>query len=1068
MALEFDGNDQKVTNPTLLNVVPAAISISCWIKTGTENAGILIHKDNITDEDRFYLQVTGGIINFRTEENNNGFKHLFGEIAIDGDKWHNIMVIWDGGSGKRIFVDSVLDVIDGVETTLMRNGTASDFNIACSPVLGNYYDGLFSDVRVYNRNISLAEIKSIYYAQGADNIINGLLGRWLMNEKPDGTAAAGANVVIDISGNGNHGTPVNAPVYRAGTVRLIRPTLKSPLLNWTVPKALADPLAFTDTIVKKPSRLLADTLAFTDAIAKFTSKIPFTDNLAFTDVLSHVVIWGKALADSIGLTDSFIAKCKKVFADDLTFTDAIAKFTTKIPFTDSLALTDAIAKETKRLLTDGLALTDSLLGKIYKTRDIVYDIVSRSWLSAHSIKVILNLLRKFVYDATHETSKIQALGSISRMASKIVSGGTQVTLVNTAQYWNKFLSDKTNIRQTATLQLGVGVENTIARAGVARAGITVANLTTLKTGSVVSSGIFVPGAGQWFDVLTGWGDDPLFQGSYTTLAIRDKFAGLFEKTIGSQAAPVDFYSIAHNPADLAWHILVDYGGLDSTVSTANTDIDYTTWLSWWTDCDTVSLSLEARFNGQTVKQALQLVRDLSNSGIFVAGDGKLNFFRFKQAAAPSSPQHYTTRTMKDFSIRLDDSQILNYLRTFYDLEIADTIVTNGDMEAADSWTTAGANTNERSNDRAYRGTYSRKIITDKCFEGVYQNLTTVVGKRYSATARVYVTAGEAIIGIGPRSICGLAGGTVGAGGTLAANTVMFQPFQSGFSGDVDRIVAKIDPGVSPPYTVKLALYERTDSGEGDFLKATEEKEISVDEWASFEFTSPVTLVSGSWYQLAIWTPDFGVSMDIWSGGANRWHHTKDYNSWPSAVVGALAAPHGSRFWFAGQEAIALSAPADAAEWVELSFNFTATSTTSRLFLESNNADVSTFYVDEVVVREILDEEFAGSYLKEDPTSQGHYGTSDHVTDGTVVWHANSPSAIAYTDRRIEIHKDPLAVIAFTSFLMGFNNALGDIIQVTHSFHALDADYFRIYKILDINLAAATITFEAADFADITP
>ena len=43
-----------------------------------------------------------------------------------------------------------------------------------------------------------------------------------MNEKPDGSTATVASSVIDISGNGNHGTPANSPVYRAAPIKLIR------------------------------------------------------------------------------------------------------------------------------------------------------------------------------------------------------------------------------------------------------------------------------------------------------------------------------------------------------------------------------------------------------------------------------------------------------------------------------------------------------------------------------------------------------------------------------------------------------------------------------------------------------------------------------------------------------------------------------------------------------------------------------------------------------------------------------------------------------------------------------
>jgi len=681
------------------------------------------------------------------------------------------------------------------------------------------------------------------------------------------------------------------------------------------------------------------------------------------------------------------------------------------------------------------------------------------WFKTWMEKQTLNLLRKFTYDDIHETARLEGFGSINRTSDSIVSGGTSLALINADQHWNKFITDKLNLRREAKLQLAIGVPNTPARSGIARSGATLSNLLSYTC---------IAGNQEWLDILTGWADDPEFLEALVNLPIRDKFAGLLEKHLGSKEAPLNYYSISYNPVDLTWDILTTQGGLDPTASTANTDIDYTSWLDWKTDCATANLLLEAEFTGQSIRDALELIRDLTNSDIYVGGDGKLKFFRFTQATPPAETYLFDEDKSKDIVLRLDSEKILNKLQVYYDLDIADNLVTNGDMEAADSWTGGS-----RSDEQAYRGTYSRKIVTTKCFQGAYQNITTEVGKKYKVSARVYVTAGEAIIGIGPRNILGQAGGTVGGGSSLLADHVMFQQFQAGFSGDVDRIVAYINVGViSPPYTMKLALYARTGEGTGDFIKATEEKSVDADGWVAFRFSSPVTIVSDNWYQLAIWTPDSDVAMRFWTGGANWWRHAATYDSWPSAIVGTLSPPHASRFWFAGEKAIALSNPTTLALWTELSFTFTAVSTTSKLFLESNNEADSIFYVDEVRLVEDKPLEFADSYLKEDAASQqpppNGFGLCSKVVDGTVVWHATLASATSYANRRIQIFKSPLEVIAFTSFTMGMITEIGDIIRVTNAFFGYSTKYFRVHKITALNLANATISFEAADFKDVTP
>jgi len=156
--------------------------------------------------------------------------------AFTGDQgtWIFVTGTYDGSeldTGLTLYRNAVAiastDATNPPYTAMENTNTPVDIGMytdgAGNPA--NFFDGTLFDVRVYASLLSLAEIKSIYYAQGSDNLVDNLVGRWLMNEKPDGLTAAGANAVIDISGNGNHGTPANEPVYRAASVKLVRPII---------------------------------------------------------------------------------------------------------------------------------------------------------------------------------------------------------------------------------------------------------------------------------------------------------------------------------------------------------------------------------------------------------------------------------------------------------------------------------------------------------------------------------------------------------------------------------------------------------------------------------------------------------------------------------------------------------------------------------------------------------------------------------------------------------------------------------------------------------------------------
>ena len=111
----------------------------------------------------------------------------------------------------------------------------------------------------------------------------------------------------------------------------------------------------------------------------------------------------------------------------------------------------------------------------------------------------------------------------------------------------------------------------------------------------------------------------------------------------------------------------------------------------------------------------------------------------------------TTRfnyTTKEFELVIGtDDGILYYLdEDEEEIEQTTELVTNGSMEADSDWTSHGTpSTNDRSNVQALNGTWSRRCITDATDEGIYQDITTVVGSRYKAWCYVYVTAGEALI-----------------------------------------------------------------------------------------------------------------------------------------------------------------------------------------------------------------------------------------------------------------------------------------------------------------------------------
>jgi len=210
MALEFNNaNSRHVSiadNPSLR---PSSIAVSAWLKTSDTGAyrGIV---DKIASSVGYLIDVNSNNVRFTVQNISAS-----GGTVADGS-WHFIVGTFNSGTGEsKIYVDGVWK--ETANASLSHN--TSSLEIGGDGASTYYFTGEITDVRVYNRVLSLEEIQVIYRLRGSDNIVHGLLGRWLLNEKHDGATATVASSVIDISGQGNHGTPYNSPVYRESILR---------------------------------------------------------------------------------------------------------------------------------------------------------------------------------------------------------------------------------------------------------------------------------------------------------------------------------------------------------------------------------------------------------------------------------------------------------------------------------------------------------------------------------------------------------------------------------------------------------------------------------------------------------------------------------------------------------------------------------------------------------------------------------------------------------------------------------------------------------------------------------
>ena len=188
---------------------------------------------------------------------------------------------------------------------------------------------------------------------------------------------------------------------------------------------------------------------------------------------------------------------------------------------------------------------------------------------------------------------------------------------------------------------------------------------------------------------------PMFSGKFTAsrfnnnkvdLGLKDKFYNLGNKYIGgtttttgtTSTAPVDYSNV--NPADLLWDILTLYGGLDSTASTANKDVDYTSWLAWRTYCSDIFMAVSAEFTGQDILTILQSYIQTTNSAVYCENDGKIRVSWWGNGGVIPAFTITERNKLEIAVLDIDQTDLYNQQQIFYGYDPATQIWEGSDIE----------------------------------------------------------------------------------------------------------------------------------------------------------------------------------------------------------------------------------------------------------------------------------------------------------------------------------------------------------------------------------------------------
>jgi hypothetical protein len=151
-ALEFDGIDDYVSAPFILNPADGVFSVFAWIKGGAPGQVIISQANGV---DWLSADILDGTLMTELKVIGRGAAAVASQTVITDGNWHRIGFVWDGFN-RIIYVDDIEAAKDTQYTQTSMESYEGGLYIGADRNLksGSFFSGLIDDVRIYNRSIT--------------------------------------------------------------------------------------------------------------------------------------------------------------------------------------------------------------------------------------------------------------------------------------------------------------------------------------------------------------------------------------------------------------------------------------------------------------------------------------------------------------------------------------------------------------------------------------------------------------------------------------------------------------------------------------------------------------------------------------------------------------------------------------------------------------------------------------------------------------------------------------------------------------------------------------------------
>ncbi len=163
-ALDFDGDDRVEcgTNASLSGTTPFTLAAWVLVPNGSTNNGVIIQQRNGGFNGQYQLRVASdGTVNFYCFGNSATQFDFPSASTVNDGQWHHVAASRDNLGNATIYIDGQPDA--SVSGTTVRDLNAGiGVGIGCDIRDSNkYFIGSIDDVRIYNRELSGAEVAEV-------------------------------------------------------------------------------------------------------------------------------------------------------------------------------------------------------------------------------------------------------------------------------------------------------------------------------------------------------------------------------------------------------------------------------------------------------------------------------------------------------------------------------------------------------------------------------------------------------------------------------------------------------------------------------------------------------------------------------------------------------------------------------------------------------------------------------------------------------------------------------------------------------------------------------------------